>query len=125
MPPKLIVGEPRDLGRRYSCSDELALLRDQLVELASRRLWELAHEAVQQEQPTEPEAAVREAEHVAAESSDSSRTHLALGEEMVTRKTLSVSRFIPGACLIVQQQPPQGCGQTPPAYPPPTPRAVA
>ena len=41
---------------------------------------------------------------------------------MVTRKTLTVSRFIPGASQAVQQQPPQGCVPNPPAYrPPPSP----
>ena len=38
LPPKLTVGEARDLGWRYTCSDELAPLRDELAELASRRL---------------------------------------------------------------------------------------
>ena len=38
---------------------------------------------------------------------------------MVTRKTLSFSRFILGARQTAPQQPPQGHGQTPPAHPPP------
>ena len=53
----------------------------------------------------ELEALVQVAEQEAVESSDSSRTHSVL-EEMVTYKTLTVSRFIPGASQTVQQQPP-------------------
>ena len=98
LPPRFTVGEARDLGRRYTCSDELAPIRDESAKLASRRLRELAHEAIQQEEPAEPETLVQEAEHATVESSDSSRTHLARGEEMLTRKTLLVSRFIPSAC---------------------------
>ena len=49
LPPKLTVGEARDLGRNYTCSDELAPIRDESTELASRHLRELAHEAIQQE----------------------------------------------------------------------------
>ena len=104
--PKFTVGEARDLSWHYTCSNELAPIRDESAELASRRLQELAHEAIQQEEPAKPEAPIQEAEHAAAESSDSSRTHPAHGEEMVTRKTLLVSRFILGARQAAQQQPP-------------------
>ena len=40
---------------------------------------------------------------------------------MVTRKTLTVSHFIPGTSQTVQQQPLQGRGQALPAHPPPPP----
>ena len=41
---------------------------------------------------------------------------------MVTRRTLTVSRFIPRASqAIQQQQPPQGCVPAPSAHPPPPP----
>ena len=110
LPPKFTVGEARDLGRCYTCSDELAPIRDESAELKSRRLRERAYEAIQQEEPAEPEAPIQEAEHAAAKSSDSSKTHPARGEEMVTHKTLTVSRFIPGARQAAQQQPPQGRG---------------
>ena len=36
--PKFTVGEARELGRRYTCSDELAPLQDESVEHVSRRL---------------------------------------------------------------------------------------
>ena len=97
LPPRFTVGEAQDLGWRYTCSDDLAPIRDESTELASHRLRELAHEAIQQEEPAEPKTPVQEAEHATVESSDSSRTHLARDEEMVTRKTLSISRFIPSA----------------------------
>ena len=102
LPPKFTVGEARDLGRRYTCSDELAPIKDESGELKSRRLREHAHEAIQQEEPAEPEAPIQEAEQAAAESSDSSRTHPARSEEMVTHKTLTVNRFIPGARQAAQ-----------------------
>ena len=38
LPPKLTVGEAQDFGRRYTCLDELAPIRDESAELASRRL---------------------------------------------------------------------------------------
>ena len=38
LPLRLTIGEARDLGKRYTCSDELALLRDKSAECASRHL---------------------------------------------------------------------------------------
>ena len=117
-----IPAEPRDFGWRYTCSDELAPIRDEIAELVSPFLRERAHKVVQHEAVlAELEAPVQEAEHAAVESSDSSKTHSIRGEEMVTCRTLIVSRFIPDACQIAQQQPPQGRGQTPLAHPPPPP----
>ena len=49
LPPSIIVGEAHDLGPWYTCSDELAPMRDKSAEIASRLLRELAHEAVQRE----------------------------------------------------------------------------
>ena len=121
LPPKFTVGEAQDIGRQYTCSDELAPIRDELVEIASRCLQERAHKAIQRKDPTKPEAPVQEAKHAAIESSNSSRMHSICGEEMVTYKTLTISRFIPGARQVTQQQPPQGRGQTPLAHPPPPP----
>ena len=36
--PRLTIGEARDLGRRYTCSDELTPLRDESAECVSRCL---------------------------------------------------------------------------------------
>ena len=49
LPPNFTVGEGRDLGPRYTYSDELAPIRDEAAEAAkaaSRYLWERGHEAV-------------------------------------------------------------------------------
>ena len=51
LPSKLTTGEAREFEKRYTCSDELAPLRDEFVERMSRRLRELAHEAIQREAP--------------------------------------------------------------------------
>ena len=97
LPPNFTVGEARDIGPRYTCSDELAPIRDESAEEASQYLWERAHKVVQREAVlAEPEAPAQEAEQEAVESSDSSRMH-SVPEEMVTRKTLTVSHFIPDA----------------------------
>ena len=49
------VGEAQELGWRYTCSDELTPLRDELAERVSRRLHELAH------MPIKPKAPIQEA----------------------------------------------------------------
>ena len=96
--PNFTIGEARDISRRYTCSNELAPIRDETTELASRHLQERAHEVVQREAvPAEPKAPTQEAKQEAVESSDSSKTHSIHGEEMVTHKTLIVCRFIPSA----------------------------
>ena len=62
LPPNFTVGKAQDLSPRYTCSDELAPIRDESAEAASRYLWEHVHEAVQREVvPTEPEAPVQAA----------------------------------------------------------------
>ena len=48
LPPRLTVGETRDLGPRYTCSDELAPIRDESAERVSRCRRELAHQQVEQ-----------------------------------------------------------------------------
>ena len=103
LPPRLTVGEARDLGPRYTCSDELAPIRDESVERVSRRRRELAHQQVEQEAPpqAEPEAPAQ-AEEAVVELVSSSRTE----SEMVTRKVMTISRFIPGTQPSEQQQPP-------------------
>ena len=96
-------------------------IRDESAEAAFKYLRECAHEAVQREVvPAKPKAPIQVAKQVAAESSDSSRTH-SVPEDMVTRKTLTVSRFIPGASQAIQQQPPQRRVPAPPDHPPPPP----
>ena len=77
LPPKLTTSEAREFEKRYTCSDELAPLRDESAERVSQRLRELAHEAIQEEvlvqglahpeDPLEPEAPVEEVEHFAVD----------------------------------------------------------
>lgn len=49
LPPSITIGEACDLGPRYTCLDELAPVRDESAEVASRHLREHAHEALQAE----------------------------------------------------------------------------
>lgn len=104
LPPNFIVGEARYISRGYTCSDELAPIRDEIAEVVSRYLWERAHGAIQHEVvPVEPKAPAQEAKQEVVESSDFSKMHSVRNEEMVTHKTLTVSHFIPGASQTVQQ----------------------
>ena len=43
LPPRLTVGEARDLGSQYTCSDELAPIRDESTKRMSRHRQEQAH----------------------------------------------------------------------------------
>ena len=106
--PKFIVGEARELGRQYTCSDELALLRDKSAKRMSRHLQELAHEHVQEEapvheeaaqpkEPAEPEAPVEEVEQFVVDIIDLSDTEPYISEDMVTRRAITVDHFVPGA----------------------------
>ena len=58
LPPRLTVGEAHDLGPHYTCSDELAPIKDESAERVSHRRRELAHQQVEQGNPppVEPEA---------------------------------------------------------------------
>ena len=117
LPPKLTVGEARELGKRYTYSDELEPLRDESTVRVSRHLRELAHEAIQEEIPVqepvhpedlvEPEAPVEEAEHFAIYVTNLSTTDFFLGEDMVTLKTMTIDRFVPGARQATQPLPTQ------------------
>ena len=83
----------------------------------SWRLQELAHEAIQEEvpvqepahleDPIELEAPVEEAEHFAIDVTDLSATDSFLGEDMVTQKTMTIDRFVPGARQATQPLPTQ------------------
>ena len=103
--PIFTVGEARELGRRYTCSDELAPLWDELAERVSRRLLELAHAPVENEAPV-LEKPVQPEEHVELEApmqgteqatvdftnlSDIESNH---SGDMVTRKTMTIDRFV-------------------------------
>ena len=113
--PKLTTGEAREFGKRYTCSDELAPLRDESAKRMSRRLQELSHEAIQEEalvqepaqpkNPVEPEAPVAEVEHLALEATNLSAIDTLLGEDMVTRKVMTIDRFVFGVRQATQPPP--------------------
>ena len=125
LPPRLTIGEARDLGKRYTYSDELAPLRDESAKLVSQRLQELAHKAVHEvpiqepahpEDPIEPKALAVEAEQFVINLlATDSFPH----EEMVTQKTMTIDRFVPVAWQAAQPPPSQSQVQAPPPPPPP------
>ena len=123
------MGEAWELGQRYTCSDELAPLRDKSAKRVSRRLRKLAHtlveekalvqeERAQPKEPVEPEAPAQVTEQVAIDITNLSDTEFDRSGDMVTRKTMTIDHFVPSARQNAQQQPPQGGGQTPPSPPP-------
>ena len=122
---RFTVGKAREMGRRYTCSDKLASLRDESVERVSRCLQELAHapvkeeapiqeEPAQPEEPAELEAPVQETEQLAVDITNHSDTKSDRSGDMVTRKTMTMDRFVPSARQATQQQPSQVQGQPPP-----------
>ena len=56
LPPKLTVGEARDLGPWYTCSDELVTVRDESAKRVSQNRQ--IHVLVEPEAPIELEAPV-------------------------------------------------------------------
>ncbi|KAL0013011.1 hypothetical protein SO802_000080 [Lithocarpus litseifolius] len=108
LPPSLTVGEARDIGPRYITADDLPPVRDESAERVSRLLRERAHVPVEQGNT----------------ESEIPQTHIAEGirtttpaDEMVTRKTLTVDRFLPGPRQQGQQQQARARDRSPP--PPP------
>lgn len=112
LPPRFTVGEAQDLGRWYTCSDELAPLWDKSVECMSQCLQEPAHTPIEsgtpvQEDLAQPEtfakseAPIKVAEQVVVESINS-ETKSDRGEDMVAKKTMTIDRFVPGTRQTVQ-----------------------
>ena len=92
----------------YTYSDELFPLRDESAECVSRRLRELAHKAIheapiqepaQLEGPAKLEAPIVEAEQFII---NLLATDSLPREDMMTRKTLTIDRFVPGARQAMQ-----------------------
>ena len=101
MPLKLTTREAREFGRRYTCSDESAPLRDESAEHVSRHLRELAHEAIQQkgtvQKQAQPENPPVEPQHPVIKATALSAEAIPPGEMMVSRKVMTLDRFVPGA----------------------------
>ena len=121
LPPKLTTGEAREFGKRYTCSDELAPLRDESAKRVSQHLRELAHEAIQQEAPVQeqaqPENPVAEPEHPVFEATNLSATDTHPGENMVVRRVMTIDRFVTSAQQPTQPPSSQGRSQVPPPSP--------
>lgn len=82
LPPQLTVGEAWDLSPQYTTVEDLALVRDALAEFMSQS--RIVHIPVER-----PEAPTQAGE-----------------DEMVTRKTMTISRFVLGAWPTLQRQEP-------------------
>ena len=112
--PKLTTGEARDFGLRFTCSDELASLRDESAERVPQRLRELAHEAIQQEGPIQeqpqPENPPTEPQQPVVEAAALSVEAIQPGRRMESRKVMTIDRFVPGARQPNQPPPSQGRG---------------
>ena len=59
---------------------------------------------VESEAHVEPKAPIQEAEEATVESVSSSETESNQGHDMVTRRMMTISRFVPGAQPTAQQQ---------------------
>ena len=107
LPPQLIIGETRDLEPQYTTAEDLALVRDTSAKLVSQSCR--VHVYVR-----EPEASVQVVKPAVAESVNSSEAEANQSEEMVTRRTMIVDRFLPDTRPVTQPHQPQGKGWTPP-----------
>ena len=78
----------------------------------SQRRREQAHVPVQPEALVQSEAPIEPKEPVKPEAEEAATEPIGFstksnqGEDMVMRRTMTVSRFVPGARLAAQQQPP-------------------
>ena len=125
LPPRLTISEVRDLGKRYTCSNELAPLREESAECTSQRLRKSAHKAIHEapiQEPAHPEDPV-EAKAPAMEAEQFIINLPAIDsfphEEMVTLKTMTIDRFVLSARQAAQPPPSQSQVQAPPPPPPP------
>ena len=114
LPPKLTTGEARELGPQFTGSDELVPLRDESAEQASRRLREIAHEAIQQDQvpqQLDPENPVAVPQQQVVEAAALLAEAIQPGGRMVSRKVMTIDRFMSSARQPNQPPPSQGRGQ--------------
>ena len=117
LPPKLTTEEVREFERRYTCSDELAPLRDESAEHVSRHLRELAHEAIQQEglvqeqEQAQPENPTAEPQQPVIDVAALLAEDIQPGKRMVLRKVMTIDRFVPGARQPNQPPPSSQAGR--------------
>ena len=96
LPPKLTPGEARELGLRYIAAEDRAPIRDESSKLVSRSRWE--HVPV--EEQVNPVQLVEQQEETEADPN----------AKMVTRRKMTVNRFLPGFQSSTEPQQPQGKG---------------
>ena len=89
LPPQLTVGEARDLGPRYTTTNSIAPVKDSSVDLVSQS--HKVHVLVE-----EQGAPAWVAEPAVAESVNSSGAGTDQDEEMVTKRTMTIDRFLLG-----------------------------
>ena len=105
LPPSLTIGEVQDFGLRYITTKDLAPLRDELAERVSRALKERGHVLIE-ENEGQVQAALTQAAKPREEEEDQDKA-------MVTRRKMTINRFLLGAQSFAQ---PQGgdCAPPPP-----------
>ena len=110
LPPRFTVGEACDLGLQCTYLDKLAPIWDELAECVSLHRREQAYVLVQPEVPVEPEvsiepeAPIQVTKETAVKSVSSLEIESDQGHDMVTRRMMTISRFVPGAQPTAQQQ---------------------
>ena len=116
LPPRFIIGEACDLGLQCTYLDKLAPIWDESAESVSLHRREQAHVPVQPEalvQPEvpvepevsiEPEAPIQVTKETTVESVSSLEIESDQGHDMVTRRTMTINRFVPDAQPTAQQQ---------------------
>ena len=99
-PPNLIVGEAQDFGPRMARAEALIPVRDALVDIVSQS--RTVHRPIE-----EPQVQVQPIKQVASKSINSSEAEANQGEgKMVVKRTMTLDRFLLGACPVAQQQQP-------------------
>ena len=92
LPPKLTPGEARELGPRYIIAEDRALIRAESAELVSRS----RQEHVPDEEQVNPVQLAKQQEEAEADPN----------AEMVTRRKMTVSRFLPSSQSSTEPQQP-------------------
>lgn len=93
LPPTLTIGEARDLGPRYTSTDDLAPVKDEFVEQVSQN--NKRHEAIEQ-----PESPAPIADKEAAEPIGTSGTKSDQVRKIVKQRTMTLAQFLPRASPV-------------------------